>query len=123
MKKIFFLILLVLSCTNQNPINTKTHPSPKDIYENKLTRERIKIEKVGLGKDINNHYSEILNEIKKLKIDSEIKLQMMDIPILAGDDTLKNCVAFKSKKITMGREVNIMKIISIESLNDDYVWV
>lgn len=50
MHKIFLLTILIMMC------GCKNEPTADEIYENKLSSERIKINIVGLGKELRDFY-------------------------------------------------------------------
>jgi len=127
---LFLMIILIISCNG--------NPTEKEIYENKLTRERIKIDRVGIGKELREFYEGMNKTMKEVSSDPSLRLLMLRVPVISDDDTLKQCVAYEEKTSIsagggkvwtfQGKEydsvpVTYAKIISVEKLKNDYTKV
>ena len=132
MHRIFLLIIIILFC------GCKNEPKPDEVFENRLTKEYIKIDRVGLGKELRDLYKGMNAKMEEISSDPALRLLVLRVPIINDDDTLKQCVAYEEKgyisagigkvwKID-GKEyddvpVTYSKIISIEQLKKDYIKI
>lgn len=129
---IFLLTILILMC------GCKNEPTADEIYENKLSSERIKIDRVGLGKELRDFYEGMNTKMEELSTDPGLRLLVLRVPVINDDDTLKHCIAYEEKgyipaengKVWMfeGKEydefpVTYVKIISIEQLENDFIKI
>ncbi|GEM_PF-6703265 len=127
---LFLILIMITSC--------KSNPTEKEIYENKLTRERIKIDRVGIGKELREFYEGMNKTMEEVSSDPSLRLLMLRVPVISDDDTLKQCVAYEEKTSIsagggkvwtfQGKEydnvpVTYAKIISVEKLKNDYTKV
>ena len=132
MHRIFLLILIILVC------GCKNEPKRDEIYENKLSKERINVDRVGIGRELRDFYEGINAKIKDISSDPALGLLVLRVPIINDDDTLKQCIAYEEKgyisagsgKVWKFQEneydevsVTYAKIISIEQLEKDYIKI
>ena len=132
MHKILLLTIVIMVC------GCKNEPTPDEIFENRLTKERIKIERVGIGKELYDFYEGMNTKMEELSTDPALRLLVLRVPVINDEDTLKQCIAYEEKgsisvgngKVWMfeGEEyeevpVTYAKIISIEQLNKDYIKI
>ncbi len=132
MHRIFLLIIIILFC------GCKNEPKPDEVFENRLTKERIKIDRVGLGKELRDFYEGMNAKMEEISSDPALRLLVLRVPIINDDDTLKQCIVYEEKgyisagsgkvwKID-GKEyddvpVTYAKIISIEQLEKAYIKI
>lgn len=124
------ILLVIFGCDNS--------PKENEVYENKLTRERIKIEKIGQGKELCEFYELMNKTMKEVSSDVALRILMLRVPIISDDDTLQQCIAYEEKGSISARAgktwsingkesdnvpVTYMKIISIDKLKIDFVKV
>lgn len=130
--KIFLLINLIIFC------GCTKEPTPEEIFENKITKDRIKIERVGLGRELRDFYEGMNAKLKEISTDPALTLLVSRVPIINDDDTIKHCIAYEEKGSISagdgkawkfeGKEfdevpVTYAKIISIEQLEKDYIKI
>ena len=127
---LFLVVIMLFGCKNE--------PTLDEIYENKLSRDRIKIDRIGLGNELRDFYEGMNESMKEISSDPSLRLLMLRIPVVSDDDTLKHCIAYEEKGyISPGNgkvwkferkeydevPVTYAKIISIEQLEKEYVKI
>jgi hypothetical protein len=69
MRYLLLVVLLLSACESAPALPQISGPQEGEVYENKLTRERIQIDRVGVGFELKSHY---------LRSDSLVKAEMTD---------------------------------------------
>jgi len=103
-------------------------PSKGDIYENLMTRERIKIDMVGKGSELRDFYEIHVNQRWEKFIRDSVESNeskrafaelMMRFPILVDSDTSRTCFSFEQKSTTPdGSRLTMVWIRRLEKLKD-----
>ena len=124
------MLIVVFGCNRE--------PTAEEIYENKLTRERIKIDRVGIGKELRDFYERMNKTMEEVSSDPTLRFLMLRVPVISDDDTLKQCIAYEEKtSLSAGSgkvwtfkgkkydEIPVIyaKIITVEKLKNDYTKV
>lgn len=129
----FCLCLMFFGC--------EAPPKVDDVYEHKITKERISILNVGMGKEL----YDALEEGNRSVIEDfptstpDFKLRLLNVPIISDEDRSKYCVSYYEQRAISPNEGKLWKyqgieyenvdsiqyqiIFSVEKLNKDYVKI
>ena len=110
----FLILALLVGCG----------PQEGDIYENRLTRERIKIEAVGEGAELEKTYEEMSEYFDSTLTSTALKARLLRPPMLSDADSAKMCFAYEETSehltTTGGHDVTVMRIEPISELEENY---
>jgi hypothetical protein len=111
---IFSSLILLVGCG----------PQEGDIYENRLTRERIKIEAVGEGAELEERYERLSEYVDSTTTSTALKARLLRPPMISDADSAKMCFAYEkiSEHLTNmdGHDVTVMRIEPISELEENY---
>lgn len=99
-------------------------PQEGDIYENLLTGERIKIEAVGEGAELEERYERMSEYVDSTITSTALKARLLRPPMISDADSAKMCFAYEkdSEHLTTmnGHDVTVMRIEPISELEENY---
>jgi len=99
-------------------------PKEGDIYENRLSRERIKIEAVGEGAELVERYERLSEYVDSTTTSTALKARLLRPPMFSDADSAKMCFAYEetSEHLTTigGHDVTVMRIEPISELEENY---
>lgn len=111
---IFSSLILLVGCG----------PQEGDIYENRLTRERIKIEAVGEGAELEERYERLSEYVDSTTTSTALKARLLRPPMILDAGSAKMCFAYEkiSEYLTTmdGHDVTVMRIEPISELEENY---
>jgi hypothetical protein len=111
---LFAIITLLFGCS----------PKEGDIYENLLTGERIKIDAVGEGAELEEKYERLSEYVDSTTTSTALKARLLRPPMLSDADSAKICFAYEKTSehltTTGGHDVTVMQIEPISELEENY---
>ena len=111
---LFSILILLVACG----------PQEGNIYENRLTEERIKIEAVGEGAELEEKYEGMSEYFDSTLTSIALKARLLRPPMLSDADSAKMCFAYEETSehltTTGGHDVTVMRIEPISELEENY---